>query len=315
MAHTIDVPDNETIIYNHEIKTAYDNVIMTFDVNQDHGICHFTKCSIFRMPNTLIYHYIGPISSRSLTDFVILCDEHICLYYHDANGGTNKYSICIMNMQSGIILLEKKCNNNRSVITSTEFERTNYILLCYHDGQNYCTEIFDESFVPIHKYCGGGNTITKWGINSFQNNSIKSIMHYSGVITEIIKQNKSTISTYVFDSNAISENYVALCNNTHIRVYDFVNRKIILDCNEKKRIEFIRWKNNSIIYKIGNTFKIREINNKNDNKDLCVVCLLSIDEKHVIIPCGHTQICSDCIQRITLCPICKINITSTLKLL
>ena len=44
----------------------------------------------------------------------------------------------------------------------------------------------------------------------------------------------------------------------------------------------------------------------------CVVCL---DESpsHVIVPCGHVCVCDICISSLNHCPLCRVEITQTLR--
>ena len=43
----------------------------------------------------------------------------------------------------------------------------------------------------------------------------------------------------------------------------------------------------------------------------CHICKIPYTKKYVLIPCGHSDICYDCIQLINgKCPICRTNIIS-----
>jgi len=59
---------------------------------------------------------------------------------------------------------------------------------------------------------------------------------------------------------------------------------------EKKLIEFYKE-------------QIRGVNST--DKIDCCVCFEELKERHVIVPCGHTQTCKECIKSITSCPMCK----------
>lgn len=53
----------------------------------------------------------------------------------------------------------------------------------------------------------------------------------------------------------------------------------------------------------------------------CSICMLTIDKQTCLIPCGHSQFCAKCIEKLSsktdskaTCPICQKTITSTLRI-
>jgi len=52
---------------------------------------------------------------------------------------------------------------------------------------------------------------------------------------------------------------------------------------------------------------------KNITNDCCI-CFDKIDQKIVLIPCGHTTICENCIGDINKCPICMSQFTQYVKI-
>jgi hypothetical protein len=67
--------------------------------------------------------------------------------------------------------------------------------------------------------------------------------------------------------------------------------------------------------------KIIDIKNQGNNKEIipkntkeCCVCLEDIEEKYVLIPCGHTSICKNCIPKIKECSICITKIINHIKI-
>lgn len=48
--------------------------------------------------------------------------------------------------------------------------------------------------------------------------------------------------------------------------------------------------------------------------DECAVCFEILDKRIVLIPCGHTQICSDCASRLDTCPLCNKEIQKSLPI-
>jgi hypothetical protein len=59
-----------------------------------------------------------------------------------------------------------------------------------------------------------------------------------------------------------------------------------------------------------------EQSNKQDqafNKDCCI-CFEEIKERITLIPCGHTTICTICIKELSICPLCKREINSHMRI-
>lgn len=306
MMRTINVPIGEKLIYDNVIETEYDDIILTYGhsnyISLPHGNHRHDKyISVFKMPNTIIYQYDGPKEGMTLDNVELLHGKYLYLHYKIEQKNKNDV-IRIIDIKTGAVSIERFTKigsypNSCGVMGHT-YEEMNFILLCYSDGQKYCTEIFDESFNVIHKYYGCLITNIKKCSGSEQN------------ILERMEKDPPR-GKYCFNPNIISGDRVALYNDCHIQVYDLTNRKILFEHTESKNIQFIRWQNNSIIYQIDSVIKIQEI----VNKDECIVCFLNIDEKHAMIPCGHTQTCFKCATRVKNCPICRCDISSVVKLL
>lgn len=288
MTHKINVPNNETIFYAHEIKTEYDDIIFTHNNNVGEN----SKCCVFRMPNKIIYHYIGwsnvSNNSKKLINYEIIHGKHLYLHYQIGN----RTLIRILNMRSGITLFEKDYsgNSNGYSVMDIKYKQMEFIMLCYFDAQKDCVEIFDESFRSVHKYYSTNIMIKRQSQKELHGPS----------------KNYTTLPLrryrYYVNPNIVLNNHIVLFNNCHIRVLDFVNHKIMWEHIENKKVNFIRWKDNSIIYKVDNIVTIKEI----IDKDMCTICFtrMNNDEKHAIISYDRqscSQSCSRCLQYITTC--------------
>ncbi len=66
-----------------------------------------------------------------------------------------------------------------------------------------------------------------------------------------------------------------------------------------------------------NQEKVKPVDSKDDadKTDECCVCFVPIKQKLACVPCGHTTICGVCIAKINdVCPMCKVDIESTMKI-
>ena len=64
-----------------------------------------------------------------------------------------------------------------------------------------------------------------------------------------------------------------------------------------------KWENGIIVN--GNWLN-GELSNNSKNINNCCICFEDIDIRYVLIPCGHSQICYNCINKLDcICPICK----------
>lgn len=50
------------------------------------------------------------------------------------------------------------------------------------------------------------------------------------------------------------------------------------------------------------------------SNDECAICSDTIEDRIGIVPCGHTNVCSKCIEQLSECPNCRGKITQKLKL-
>lgn len=62
---------------------------------------------------------------------------------------------------------------------------------------------------------------------------------------------------------------------------------------------------------IDESYKKENINNPSEK--ICVICFDEIICNYVLVPCGHTKICGNCIPRLNNCPICRKRINQYIK--
>lgn len=57
----------------------------------------------------------------------------------------------------------------------------------------------------------------------------------------------------------------------------------------------------------------KKVNDEIKERDMCCVCM-AVPKNTVFTPCGHSQCCYDCSKQITTCPLCRRNISDSIKL-
>ena len=63
-------------------------------------------------------------------------------------------------------------------------------------------------------------------------------------------------------------------------------------------------------------YELKDITDFVPENEQCSVCLERIKDRYAIVPCGHTQVCKDCLDfsDLTNCPICRSEKTSILRI-
>lgn len=127
-------------------------------------------------------------------------------------------------------------------------------------------------------------------------NNIKSSILFNDIF-EIVKE----FNEYV---NWLRGNPVILTVGT--KHYDVENGKFITEDYLVKR-----GKDCKIIY-IPNKghFLIRNVKEVIE----CQICFEEIDVRKVLLPCGHSKFCEDCLEKLDTCPICRRKIDKTITL-
>jgi len=113
-----------------------------------------------------------------------------------------------------------------------------------------------------------------------------------------------------------------IIGNTELIIYDYNDNKELetIQCSKTPVIQYQQCDN----YYIVNTGKnllfykfIDEDDIPQENK--CVICFSQTDRKRALVPCGHTQLCNDCIEEtkkglLKTCPLCRNDIDSVIKI-
>lgn len=298
METIINISDNQCAIYKNEEKTIYEDIILSWDMNNYEHEC---RVCILKLPNKILYNNTYKYQSESENKYFhtsrpilkVLCEKYLFIYiYVD---GFNKY-IHVIDIYTGKILIEKKHIYDFDIF-ETNYNDHNYIFLNYDQthitNRFHLTDIYDDTLQHIITHNANGIIINK--DSNYRLYPKLLGRHYS---------------------NPISNNYIMLQSNIYnIQVFDFVNNKIIFDKNDKCEIHFIKWRNTQLIYNISNTTVIQQI----VDRDECIVCFESIQDKYLINPCGHTQTCGECLHneiytKIDKCPMCRIDIISIIKI-
>ena len=211
MKWNIDVAQGDTIIYENELETMYDDIIVSHSVPLD-------KCCIFKLPNVVLYRCDG-ISACVSARIKVLCNKYLFLGFSEHKSLIMR----VIDILTGKFLLNRKMNHVNKLYDALniKYEGNDYIFLHWYCGTQHHVEIYDQTFELIHYHNDDGYR--------------------------------------VFDQKLISNNYVVLSKQGYIRVYDFVNDKLVFETTNSG-CQFIKWKNNFLIYKIGTTVvEIQEI--------------------------------------------------------
>lgn len=89
------------------------------------------------------------------------------------------------------------------------------------------------------------------------------------------------------------------------QMYEIDNSQIILNTSRGKWF-YVFITDPIPIYdkSILDNLKIYESNEDND----CIICL-DIQKNTILVPCGHYILCTTCSNKISICPLCRSNIT------
>lgn len=61
--------------------------------------------------------------------------------------------------------------------------------------------------------------------------------------------------------------------------------------------------------------KLRSAVPRADSGRDCIVCETKDDQLACIHPCGHSQVCMTCVDKLTTCPICRVSVSGVMPLL
>lgn len=127
---------------------------------------------------------------------------------------------------------------------------------------------------------------------------------------------------YELSKNLISKNILILYginSNTSI-VYDFINHKELYRFEKENYSGIIdnilvteEYKNNCSDQRALKIYKLLTDDDIPD-EEKCVICFNRTKKNQALVPCGHTQYCEDCINKIKKCSLCKTPIDKIIKI-
>ena len=155
------------------------------------------------------------------------------------------------------------------------------------------------------------------------NNSDHGTTHYVNMYNENIWETQMELPDYSEISYSGNKCYIT----KHTDMFELITK--ILDLNKKYSMQLdyeLKQKNHTFTKQKAELIKkIKsqevEINNlKNQLLDAipeqnrCCICFGYTDKKKVIVPCGHTQYCNTCINKLKQCALCNKNVNSIVEL-
>lgn len=181
--------------------------------------------------------------------------------------------------------------------------------------------LYNDSYPRTEYYPSHGTLNTKMWV------FIK--LGYSGGVFLIINDGKITIRNKI---NMDEFKYVAPENCLQVNINNktgFFNLETLQFQELPSDISHAMYKINDTQFCFATnnkTVKICEIckiipkieSSKSGSTQTCSICLnLNNGEKYAFVPCGHTNVCSNCLKdggNIKICPTCRANITTKIKL-
>tara|TARA_R100001163_G_C5068064_1_gene207778 strand:+ start:783 stop:1622 length:840 start_codon:yes stop_codon:yes gene_type:complete len=226
------------------------------------------------------------------------------------------------------------------VFTSTSFKTSEFLM---EDKQHPVSFVFAQNHIlnKFSMYFLTQNIAKEFEINFTFNNSQNTII-YDGNIDSFIfkvycKDNRNNSSQNIFlfypkDCNLVhllgesvedifhmfKHTYLVRKGNNRFIVMDIIKNEIFLDfpeglkyINNDGNKYFVKLNDNKFHFFTGD--KIIEFSRK-PNEFECCVCLEKILQRFTLIPCGHTNVCENCIDKLEKCPNCRIILTDTMKI-
>ncbi len=172
------------------------------------------------------------------------------------------------------------------------------------------------------------------GINAIKLPKSNKIMLKVGtkIIFININNNTTIIKTWDYKNiniqSIILDNYISINminNNTtwNCILYDYQNNEEVINkegfiINKNDDVSSNYWLQDESIIIIQNKdereiLKLRDVDELPDEQK-CVVCFQMTDRKSALVPCGHTQFCSNCISKFTSCPVCRADVSTYIKI-
>ena len=121
---------------------------------------------------------------------------------------------------------------------------------------------------------------------------------------------------YLAQNNIIIDSELNLTNMAHIYFIKWISKKRFMGSQDGK-IYIYKIKNNVIELVDENVIKLVDenvIKLVDENEKECSICVANIKKKIALVPCGHTDICQECSNKIKRCPICKSEIEKVIRI-
>jgi HNH endonuclease/Zinc finger, C3HC4 type (RING finger) len=222
-----------------------------------------------------------------------------------------KAEISLEKLNNGDILFSKLIENNSEPPVKKLNNDSDILFSELREKLSNTRKIINESCLKNPNNAGLNSAIENIKIENFNN----FIGKYKIISPEPIRIRKEP-----YDTIPITEDIGNAYPNDIFDVYKILDKDWIeiLYLNETGYIKI-----NHHGKLLAERFEEKiEIVNKNTNKNNdfdtakdCCVCLEKINEKYVLIPCGHTSVCLKCLKKIDKkCPICITKFDTFIKI-
>lgn len=138
------------------------------------------------------------------------------------------------------------------------------------------------------------------------------ISKLSGYYHGYIDDNKHIID------KLIEKNLLLISGNNTYTLYDLITHKHLMSF-EKEAINAIidNWMITNVTQDNINKTKIYKLICEDEipDEEKCTICQKRTERKKIIIPCGHTRYCNDCITIIKICKLCNKNIERVIEII
>jgi hypothetical protein len=200
------------------------------------------------------------------------------------------------------------------------------------DGNNYTETVLANSF--------GGSFLYKIKDMLYINDTGLIINIESGEINSKLYDRYNSQKYRLIDPYCIKECIIPMLNDYTIILYNFITNNELLNIDVDQRIitdekgTLVPIKINTVevnndIIRIGDKWShgsgragpqhcthIFIIKSDADVplEEQCVICYKRTTKSHLLVPCGHTQYCEKCINKIDKCSLCRVDIAQVIKI-
>ena len=245
--------------------------------------------------------------------------------HHNSLISQLSHSIRSRRIQTTSSIMYDKIDKEDKKITIYNENNQNFIEICYRK--------YDIIILTLYK--------TEY-TNSFKLEKVKEITCDKTCEIELLNNNLICVSgTFTYFINIDNFDIMDKLNYNAPKFKTILNQFIILNDKEVTRttilydyINFIQkhiW-NDAVFDNSLSTndllilrnckqssismYELKDITDFVPENEQCSVCLERIKDRYAIVPCGHTQVCKDCLDApdLTNCPICRSEKTSILRI-